>query len=166
MTKLSLSFLVESDNTFTFFLDGKRQPLLSPLHQGFLLPGSMVMIPSFFKEFGEPPYQRPHCPPHLLYLFWKSCITKETFISMMEFSWMAGGRDKLEGWRRLNKAVSAPGTTSWKQIVYFWAFWVESYFLIFALISCRGFMIGAGPYLLFGQRQRACTFLSWASLKR
>ena len=67
MTKLSLSFLVESDKTFTFFLDGKRQPLLSPLHQGFLLPGSMVMIPSFFKEFGEPPYQRPHCPPHLLY---------------------------------------------------------------------------------------------------
>ena len=67
MTKLLLSFLVESDKTFTFFLDGKRQPLLSPLHQGFLLPGSMVMIPSFFKEFGEPPYQRPHCPPHLLY---------------------------------------------------------------------------------------------------
>ena len=67
MTKLLLSFLVESDKTFTFFLDRKRQPLLSPLHQGFLLPGSMVMIPSFFKEFGEPPYQRPHCPPHLLY---------------------------------------------------------------------------------------------------
>ena len=67
MTKLSLSFLIESDKTFTFFLDRKCQPLLSPLHQGFLLPGSMVMIPSFFKEFGEPPYQRPHCPPHLLY---------------------------------------------------------------------------------------------------
>ena len=48
---------------------------------------------------------------------------------MMEFSWMAGGRDKLEGWRQLNKAVSAPGTTSWKQIVNFWAFWAESYFL-------------------------------------
>ena len=67
MTKLSLSFLIESDKTFTFFLDRKRQPLLPPLHQGFLLSGSMVMIPSFFKEFGEPSYQRPHCPPHLLY---------------------------------------------------------------------------------------------------
>ena len=84
----------------------------------------------------------------------------------MEFSWMAGGRDKLEGWRRLNKAVSAPGTTSWKQIVYFWAFWVESYFFNFALISCAGSMIGAEPSLLFGQRQRVCIFLSWAPLKR
>ena len=51
MAKLSLSFLIESDKAFTFFLDWKRQPLLPPLHQGFLLPGSMLMIPSLFKEF-------------------------------------------------------------------------------------------------------------------
>ena len=88
----------------------------------------------------------------------------------MEFSWMAGGRDKLEGWRRLNKAVSAPGTTSWKQIVYFWAFWVCRVLLFFILhlshVHCTGSMIGAEPSLLFGQRQRVCIFLSWAPLKR